>query len=67
MKVDVAGDAKVVTRKGEEYLEVNSIKIKIGIGSSEVKIASKDAKNELSEYTYCLATLYQLTMLLAVH
>lgn len=69
--MDVAGDAKVVTRKGEEYLEVNNIKTKIGIGSSEVRIASKDKdkdkNDELREYTYCLATLYQLTILLAVH
>ncbi|KDR14110.1 putative beta-carotene-binding protein [Zootermopsis nevadensis] len=49
VKVDVAGDAKVVTRKGEEYLEVNNIKTKIGIGSSEVKIASKDKDKDKND------------------
>jgi hypothetical protein len=52
VKVDVKADAKVVTKNGEEYLEVNSIKTKIQVGDSDVKVTVKDDRNgALSEYT----------------
>jgi hypothetical protein len=47
----VKGDGKVVTRNGEEYLEVNSFKTKIRVGDSNVKVTVKDDRSgALSEY-----------------
>jgi hypothetical protein len=49
----VKGDGKVVTRNGEEYLEVNNVKTKILVGDSNVKVSVKDDRSgRLSKYTY---------------
>jgi hypothetical protein len=51
VKVDVKGDGKVVTRGGEEYLQVNSVKTRIRVGDSDVKVTVKDDRSgRLSEY-----------------
>jgi hypothetical protein len=51
VKVDVKGEGKVVTRSGEEYLEVSSVKTRIRVGDSSVKVAVKDDRSgRLSEY-----------------
>jgi hypothetical protein len=53
VKVDLKGDAKVVTKNGEEYLQVNNIKTKIQVGDSAIKVAVKDdTSGALSECTY---------------
>jgi hypothetical protein len=62
VKVDVKGDGKVVTRNGEEYLEVNNVKTKIRVGDSSVKVNAKDDRNgRLSEYKCRLQAKVSLT------
>jgi hypothetical protein len=62
VKVDVKGDGKVVTRNGEEYLEVNNVKTKIRVGDSSVKINAKDDRNgRLCEYKCRLQAKESLT------
>jgi hypothetical protein len=55
VQVDAKGDGKVMTKNGVEYLQVNSIKTKIRVGDSNIKVNAKDDKTGLlSEYS-CFA------------